>query len=68
MDVCRERRPHLISVPGHPDRSVRCFLFEEGGRVTMEEDILLDVRHLTKSFVGQVELLRKADLLRAGGR
>lgn len=31
MDVCRERRPHLISVPGHPDRSVRCFLFEKEG-------------------------------------
>jgi len=31
MDVCRERRPRLISVPGHPDRSVRCFLFEKEG-------------------------------------
>ena len=31
MDVCRERMPHLISVPGHPGRSVRCFLFEKEG-------------------------------------
>lgn len=31
MDVCRERRPHLIAVPGHPGRSVRCFLFEREG-------------------------------------
>ncbi|MDD3485801.1 MAG: ABC transporter ATP-binding protein [Atopobiaceae bacterium] len=30
MDVCRERRPELKAAPGHPGRSVRCFLYEEG--------------------------------------
>jgi peptide/nickel transport system ATP-binding protein len=30
MDVCRERRPELKDAPGHPGRSVRCFLYEEG--------------------------------------
>ena len=56
MEKCRNEQPPMYQFG---ERSVRCFLYEDKGGVSMKDNVILEVKNVEKFFYGNKKLFQK---------